>query len=167
MTTGKIISFSDLEKGDKLLKHVREVAGRLGQSWRPFQKWVVDEYVEVTVEKATKVFYWIEGEKHRKDEGGRPHGSWRSKNLFILPFDKDGVPVYRYSAEELAKVDEAAEKITRFLITQRLNNAITQKLSSLDSIESAACFADRMYEAHVAMERIEAELDEAIKLAGE
>lgn len=161
------MSFADLKEGDMLLKHVREVGGNFGRSWQQFRKWVADEYVEVVVEKATKVFYWVEGEKYRKEENGKVRGSWRSKPLFVLPVDQDGTPVKRYTTEELARIEELVEKIIRFLLTRRFDTGVAQKLASLENLESAAKFADRMYEAQLAMDAISAELDAAIKPAGE
>lgn len=124
-----MLSFEDLKSGDILYFKSREVGFFSNRSPSP---WAKVQYSSVTVEKANKVHYWVDGEKFRKREKGRAY-----KKEFILP-DNPVLLNKNPTDEEMDITEELFKKVISvgvFRLGEFLN---------IKDLELAASLAERL-----------------------
>lgn len=129
-----MLSFEDLKSGDILYFKSREAGFFSNRSPSP---WAKVQYSSVTVEKANKVHYWVDGEKFRKCEKGRAY-----KKEFILPdnpvlLNKNPTDEEMDITEELFKkiISVGAFRLGEFLSIKDLELAasLAERLTTLES----------------------------------
>lgn len=129
-----MLSFEDLKSGDVLYFKSREAGFFSSHSPSP---WAKVQYSSVTVEKANKVHYWVDGEKFRKSENGRSY-----KKQFILPdnpvlHNKNPTDEEMDTTQELFKkvISAGAFRLNDFIKIKDLGLAasLAERLTELES----------------------------------
>lgn len=127
--------FSNLKQGDVLLRTAR----MFGCGGYTRERFNMIEWVEMTVEKVTPKFYFVDGRKYDKASGGK-----HFMNRHYLP-GEDGAPLVSNTAE----FEEALELHRK---VRSVDPFIRSKLDKLASLTQAAYFAEKI-------KALDAELD--------
>lgn len=135
-----MLNFNDLRAGDTLYFKSREAGFFTSRSPSPWSK---VQYSSVTIEKANKVHYWVDGEKFRKRENGRTY-----QRQFILS-DNPVLLNNNPTDEEMDIIDNLFCKVIS-VGSFRLND-----FTKIMDLELAASLAERLIQ-------IESEIEKAI-----
>lgn len=135
--------FNTIKQGDKLLRTAR----MFGCSGFTRERFNMTEWVEMTVEKVTPKFYFVDGKKYDKASGGK-----HFMNRHYLP-GEDGAPL-------MSNTVEFEEALDLYRKLQGVDHLMRSKLDKLPTLEMAANFAEKI-------KSLEAEIDLEIAIAEE